>query len=353
MAVDWQKVGRGLSGFSAGVAGRGPEYLASLDARKKLLADNDEANRNKQVKRFSGSIQGAHGLINQGNMRGAIELLSSSNDKTLRAVGAELSNPETAQEAQFDIADFFNRGVANGDIKKPESTAAEQEFAAYQNLVARAERSGDPADAKLAFEFGKKINIGRESEQEKANIATKKAQDIARDKSKNTRLQGFVDTGVAMADATINIRRSVELLNSVKTGGFNAAQNRLGALFGVQGADPLELSSNMGRAFMQQLRPLFGSAFTVTEVNQLERISANFGKSTAGNLRLLKQSQKISERAAKRGKSAALELGDKFTADQITGALKYNLGGDEKKSDAESDVEKTATNQQRTIEVNY
>ena len=349
MAIDYQKIGRGLSGFSAGYRGRGPEYLASLDARKNLLADNDEANRQKQIKLFSGSIGGAHNMWKQGDEAGAINLLSSSGDPTLARLGQELANPETREESVADIGNYYNKAVATGMIEPRDNTASENELETYRVLKIRAERSGDPRDIEIANEFGRKIGIGRETPQELADIATKKAQDIARDKSKNTRLQGFVDTGVAMADATINIRRSVELLNSVKTGGFHAAQNRLGALFGVQGADPLELSSNMGRAFMQQLRPLFGSAFTVTEVNQLERISANFGKSTAGNLRLLKQSQKLSERAAKRGKSAALELGDKFTADQITGALKYNLSGDEK----ESDAEKAATTQQRTIEVNY
>jgi hypothetical protein len=136
-----------------------------------------------------------------------------------------------------------------------------------------------------------------------------------------TRQQGFIDSGVDAADSLGNAYKVKELLASVETGGFDNAALMAKRLFGVESADEAQLSANLGKAILSQLRPIFGAAFTAAEGDKLEKIEANFGKSTEGNKRLIGEVIKISERAAKRGIRAAESQGDKFAADEIRAAL--------------------------------
>jgi len=117
-------------------------------------------------------------------------------------------------------------------------------------------------------------------------------------------------------------------LDDVSTGGIDAALLRGKQLLGVESADEAELSAGLGKAILSQLRPIFGAAFTEAEGARLERIEAGFGKSTAGNKRLLKQLLKIVNRSAKRGLASAEDLGDTFTANEIREALETTLSLD-------------------------
>jgi len=147
------------------------------------------------------------------------------------------------------------------------------------------------------------------------------------------RKQGFVDSGLEAADSLANIRRSIELLDDVKTGGIDSALLRGKQIFGIESADEAELSAGLGKAILSQLRPIFGAAFTEAEGARLERIEAGFGKSTAGNKRLLKQLLKIVNRSAKRGLASAEDLGDSFTANEIKEALGSNISLDQPAQD--------------------
>lgn len=142
------------------------------------------------------------------------------------------------------------------------------------------------------------------------------------------RRQGFIDSGIEAADSAANIRRSVDLLKEIKTGGFANIALRAKQVLGIEGADEAELTANMGTAILAQLKPLFGAAFTEGEGQRLERISARFGKSAAANKRLLSQQLKIVERAARRGIAAAESQGDTFTANEIKKALAFDVTPD-------------------------
>lgn len=140
-----------------------------------------------------------------------------------------------------------------------------------------------------------------------------------------TRTQGIIDRGLTAADSVPILARSLELLESVSTGGFDAASLRARQLFGIEGADEAELSANLGKAVLSQLRTTFGAAFTEGEGDRLIKIEAAFGKSPAGNIRLLKQTKRIAERAANRAIKAAEKSGDTDTADEIREALAFSL----------------------------
>ena len=115
----------------------------------------------------------------------------------------------------------------------------------------------------------------------------------------------------------MNLTKTLNLLKTVKTGGFNNAALAATRLLGVTGADESELSANMGKAILAQLKPIFGAAFTAQEGERLEKIEASFGKSTEGNVRLINNVLRTTERAARRGLAAAKAEGDTFTANEI------------------------------------
>ena len=73
----------------------------------------------------------------------------------------------------------------------------------------------------------------------------------------------------------------------------------------------------MGVAVLQQLKPIFGAAFTNAEGQRLERLMADFSKSRTTNVRLLDKAIEIAERAVKRSLRAAEEEGNDFEAEEI------------------------------------
>ncbi len=212
---------------------------------------------------------------------------------TGKPIGGEkernLSDPEKNLETMDKLESNLSNAQASGD---QESIA---------NATARLDNF-----KKLTNKFGA-------SAQEKQDIKTS----AVTDKSNIQRRQGFIDSAVDAADGYGVLKRSVDLLDSVSTGGFDAAALKAKQLFGIESADEAELSSNMGKAILAQLKPIFGAAFTEKEGARLEAIEANFGKSTEGNKRLLKEAMKISERAMRRGLSAAKKEGDDFVVEEL------------------------------------
>lgn len=159
----------------------------------------------------------------------------------------------------------------------------------------------------------------------RVNAEEAKATGKQRGKSKEVRVQGFIDDGIVAAESIPIIKRSLDLMESVRTSGLDSAMLRAKQMFGVEGADEAELSANLGRAVLAQLKPTFGAQFTEKEGKRLERIESGFGKSVEGNKRLLKQLMKILDREARRGISAARKTNDQFSVDEIEGLLSFEL----------------------------
>lgn len=209
--------------------------------------------------------------------------------------------------------------------QKATETATQKDFSTFQDLMAKAQESGDPKDKKKAERFGRAARFIRETEQEKADIKVTQKERETMAKANVTRKQGFIDSGIEAANGAANVSRALTLLDELKTGGFDNFALKAKRLFGIEGADEGELSNLMGKAVLSQLKPIFGAAFTVTESNKLDALEAGFGKSTANNKRLLENSLKIINRAARRGIAAAEDQGDDFTANEIREALAFKL----------------------------
>lgn len=156
-------------------------------------------------------------------------------------------------------------------------------------------------------------------------IKTSEAEGTTQGTKQETRAQDIINQGVAAAESTAILRRSIDLLGSIETGGFDNAALRAKQVFGVEGADEGELSNAMGKAVLSQLRETFGAAFTQEEGKRLERIEAGFGKSPATNIRLLKQALRLAERKANRARKLADERGDTAIIEDIDDLLSFDL----------------------------
>jgi hypothetical protein len=172
------------------------------------------------------------------------------------------------------------------------------------------------------FEFVDKIGeTGQARTKRKVEEARKKKEDEGTTKIATD----LIERGVVAAESTANIRRGLELLEKVETGGIAAIGLSIRKKLGVEGADEGELSNSLGKAVLSQLRETFGAAFTENEGKRLENIEASFGKSLATNKRLLKQALKIAERTARRARKAAVDREDRFSVEDIDELLAFSL----------------------------
>lgn len=189
-------------------------------------------------------------------------------------------------------------------------------------------RTGEVSLNRYDIPPGFKISTETPQEKRAANVLAKgqqKQQEVT-SKGKAQREQELISQGLDAADSYANVKRGIELLESVKTGGLDNLKLKGKQLFGIEGANEAELSNRLGKAVLSQLRQTFGAAFTAKEGESLAKIEAGFGKSTEGNKRLLKQTERIILRAAKRGIKAAKRSGDMETAREIQDALDFTLG---------------------------
>lgn len=143
------------------------------------------------------------------------------------------------------------------------------------------------------------------------------------------RSQGFIDIAYEAGDGLAETNRTLELLDIVETGGIEKANLAAKQMFGIEGADEGELSNLLGKNVLSQLKVTFGSAFTENEGKRLERIDANYGKSTASNRRLLENAKKITERAVKRGIKEAERAGQDDVVAELSALLDATLSSDE------------------------
>jgi len=158
-------------------------------------------------------------------------------------------------------------------------------------------------------------------------------------RAEQTRTQGIINRGLDAADTVPILNRSIALLDSVETGGFDRAALAAKQFFGIESANEAELSSNLGKTVLSQLRSTFGAAFTEREGARLATIEAGFGKSVAGNRRLLLQTKRIAERAASRAIKTAEKAGDQATADEIREAMAFSLDTAEQPAAAQQVIE--------------
>ncbi len=270
-------------------------------------------------------------LLEQGDTEGAFQIASQGQDANSQKLAQMIrANPQQALAATTGAISVAERM----GIIKPENggvPAGQQEF---ESLIA----GMSPADQAKArrIKAGLDPRAGSSSterialNQQLTDLVAASQGNIAGAKTaaqqEASRKADIIDQGVEVADGAAVIKRGLQLLKLVGTGG-RAEQVKLRAKqeFGIESADEGELSALLGKAVLAQLRETFGAQFTEREGARLEQIEAGFGKSNATNERLLSQALKIIESKANRAIRLARADGDEATAQIIEEALSLDL----------------------------
>jgi hypothetical protein len=187
----------------------------------------------------------------------------------------------------------------------------------------------DPAGNEVTGQ--QRVDVLRAAREEQVDFKAAAAAATGEARASTARIQSTIDEGLDAAMGAATLRRGIDLLQEIQTGGIAGAKLKAKQLFGVESADEGELSSTLGKAVLQQLKSTFGAQFTEREGDRLEGFSARMGSSTEANLRLLQQAYALVERSANRAIDAAYEIGDDRTARDIEDLLDFTLtdtGGD-------------------------
>jgi len=161
---------------------------------------------------------------------------------------------------------------------------------------------------------------------------------IENQKQQQTRAQLRIDGGVSASKAIPDIKRSIQLLSGIKTGGIDALKLWAKGKFGVETGDEGLLSNMLAKNVLSQLRQTFGAAFTAKEGQWLKEIEAGIGKSNAGNLAILNRVLKKAENYYQIGLSSADIMGDNSTMEAMK--LQYGL---DKTPEAEKQTSTSST----------
>jgi len=332
------RIANALQGFGAGVAGRGGEFLKNQQLQRQALSDERKQAAAEDLRR-------AKALIDNNDLKG-LQALAQERLGYINQLGGDPSDTEQlivlAQQAETDPIAYqrllaeVNSGLRSaadaGFIELETSTKLPADLQSFNAMIEAANiEKGSPEyelAAKIKLKLAKGANVlDYEDRVELAELQSRLKSKEDLDIKRQNRLNDAVTLGLDAVDGIPILRRSISLLENIKTGGIDAAKNRAKQLFGIESANEAELSANLGRAVLSQLRKTFGAAFTQKEGETLERYSAGFGKSVEGNKRILRQTLKLAEDAAKRALRASSSLDDEFSYDTLNEYLRgdYNL----------------------------
>lgn len=218
--------------------------------------------------------------------------------------------------------------------KKPDGqedkTAQQKNYEFYVDLLERGEKS-------KADRFAQAANL---NPTERVKLAVQET--IG--KKTAGRVGEQTDKGLRSADNLSNITRAIDLLDQVRTGGYQSAKKSVTDFLGMTPADEAEFAYLTGKTVLGQLKDTFGAQFTNEEAKRLESLEAGLGRSSEANMRILNRARNSSIKAAMRGLRAAREQGDLFTYREISNALRA-IGVDPENQVENVDMEKQPTQQ--------
>jgi hypothetical protein len=276
----------------------------------------------------------ANELLSEGDRENGGELLQMSQSKDpLDMQGSIEQKQILSQGGDKYLQGFTNQGKGSGGLASAK-TEIFRNGAAIQALPSGEIQVRDPAGIIVTGE--ERLQVLRDAQQsgilqagEKAT-AIKKAErgveaetagDVVAAEKSALRGQEAIDVAFETGEGIPVINRALDLLGSVKTGGFEQAKIRAAQTFGIEGADEGELSNLLGKNVLKQLRTTFGAAFTEKEGNKLDAIEAGFGKNAATNKRLLENALATATRSVKRGIRAAKRAGQDEEASDLEALL--------------------------------
>ena len=315
MANGFSAAGDILQGAAAGLRGRGAEFTQNLrDERRRREEERMRTVFTDSAQALSLAQQGRWDLVQQigeSRLRGAGQFPGTDFRDTERLTRMAAQAAQGDLSAQDNLLQTLQSNVQTGrqlGILGQGTTAGARDFERLTAGLSEEDR-----------ERARRIQLGLDPRASAVTAERERALALARGEGKGEagRTGVAIDEGLNAARGIPVLRRSLQLMERIETGGIDAAAHRAARLFGVEGADEGELSANLGRAVLSQLRGIFGAQFTEKEGARLERIEAGFGKSTATNKRLLRQALTLANSAADRGLDAAKSANDTRSRDEI------------------------------------
>lgn len=352
-----QVLNQGAGQSDPGIFGRNFERSAKLGEFQQTAQQNREIQQRQQSQaeliQKATNIKGTADAVNKivqdgGDVEGNVRSFLESKIRSLPDLGFDTKDSQLAldtlnnegldavlklaNETSLAVQPFLaNKKSTPNDFAKGQSFRVRDKDGKESIKTVRLDKDSgtiDLASTPLEGEF--LSTLGETGgEQTKRLIGETRGKKSAQEKVAANRT--FISDGLAAVDILPIQKRSLELLKTIKTGGIDKAAFQIKQFFGVEGADEAELSTNLARSVLSQLRATFGAQFTEREGDRLDRIENNIGKSSAGNKRLLEQLLKISEREAKRGLRSAKEEGDQVAFDAITEGMDFTFTPEEEK----------------------
>ena len=367
MAINFGDI---LGGLGAAYGGRAQEYAQGIQQREQGLTERKRAELEARQKAMYQDGYQAFKMLSDGNLDGIIdlandrlEMLSTFQDADpsdtmeilQNAEAAKTGDPMAIRNLSMKLAGAAQtaqrmglvpqmeqeRGVVvdknvinpvTGKVIYAAPPVSESVFEAspgitrYRNGVAvQYSRDGK---RQVLDELGNLVTgvAARTAIQSGINSGVVEAGQIASEQVQgrglSERAQAIINTGVDAVAQIPVLTNAIGLLDEVKTGGLSAANIKLKSLLGVEAADEGELSYLLSTNVLQQLKPIFGSAFTASEGERLTSISASIGRSSETNRRLLGEALRIARTAAEKALDRADEAGDASTVREIQNALK-------------------------------
>jgi hypothetical protein len=239
---------------------------------------------------------------------------------------------------------MLQMGQDLGVLQKPKGAAVDKPFQkGEKGLVFNpntGEASIDPVYAENLQQLNK-ITLEQKKAEKALDVETAKAKARAgkQVEQEATRIQNGLDASQSLS----TLKRADKLLDLVSTGKPQQALLWGKKMLGMESANEAELENILGKRVLEQLKPIFGAQFTVTEGQWLKSMEADFGKSTEGNRALIRQGQDLIKQRIEMGKEAAQSAGDLRTLKNMEDWENFEYSDD-------TQAEKTTEERKRSFE---
>lgn len=352
MPMDWQKIGRAMQGMGEGFAGRGPQWQAAQAREAEAKAYAERLRQQEEQERRMAALKGAErdaaltlGMMEQKLAGGDVQGFQELAIHHARALQGMNANPLGIRQ----VIELAQDPLANADRFRNEYAGPMRQYLGIdplqgekaENFSAMTQILGDGTtiqagsqgtyrvtgpDGQEITDPARRASAIQQAKQAEVDQARSIYSARAAGKGEGERGQDTIDLGLRAARQMPILKRTEGLLGELETGGFAGAGLRIKNALGIEGADEAELTTNMARAVLSQLRDIFGAQFTEREGARLERIEAGIGKSTEGNKRIIQNLIQMSNFKAERAIEAAKRNGDYFTVEEIESYMNMDMG---------------------------
>jgi hypothetical protein len=342
------QVWEGLKGMGAWWAGKGPSYEVAKTNR--LEQEQEQEQLRKREKVISALTvydvlkgegpRGAAAFLQDRINRGAQEGQDVSQMEDMYREILSMKTPDDLKSALQDGARLQREAQMRGWMDAPEERDPAK-FSAmtrilpggfvyqadnYGRTTLRGPDGNEITDPEVRAQ---KIQEAMQIEQQQARaVAEAKAGGQATGSGIGERQNDTIARGVEAARSMPILKRSLNLLSEVETGGVDGAIMRFKNATGIESANEAELTANLARNVLSQLRDTFGAQFTEREGKRLERIEAGIGKSTQGNKRILTQLVRMNQMKIAAAMKAAEQAGDAGAIEELERWTNFSLTDD-------------------------